>query len=70
MGDRACCHAGCFHGDPGHRIVNVALPHISGTMSVSNDEATWTLTAYLVANGIVLPISGWLGNTIGRKRYF
>jgi DHA2 family multidrug resistance protein len=51
-------------------IVNVALPHISGTMSVSNDEATWTLTAYLVANGIVLPISGWLGNTIGRKRYF
>ncbi len=51
-------------------IVNVALPHIAGTMSVSNDEATWTLTAYLVANGIVLPISGWLGNTIGRKRYF
>ena len=51
-------------------IVNVALPHIAGTMSVSNDETTWTLTAYLVANGIVLPISGWLGNTIGRKRYF
>ncbi len=51
-------------------IVNVALPHIAGTMSVSNDEATWTLTSYLVANGIVLPISGWLGNTIGRKRYF
>ncbi len=51
-------------------IVNVALPHIAGAMSASNDEATWTLTSYLVANGIVLPISGWLGNVFGRKRYF
>ena len=51
-------------------IVNVALPHIAGAMSASNDEATWTLTSYLVANGIVLPISGWLGRLIGRKRYF
>jgi DHA2 family multidrug resistance protein len=48
----------------------VALPHIAGSMSASNDEATWTLTSYLVANGIVLPISGWLGNVFGRKRYF
>jgi len=51
-------------------IVNVALPHIAGALSASNDEATWTLTSYLVANGIVLPISGWLGRVIGRKRYF
>jgi len=51
-------------------IVNVALPHIAGTMSVSSDDATWALTSYLVANGIVLPISGWLGNMMGRKRYF
>ncbi|CAH2600081.1 DHA2 family efflux MFS transporter permease subunit [Rhodovastum atsumiense] len=51
-------------------IVNVALPHIAGSMSVSNDEATWTLTSYLVANGIVLPISGWLSRVFGRKRYF
>ncbi len=51
-------------------IVNVALPHIAGSMSASNDESTWTLTSYLVANGIVLPISGWLGNVFGRKRYF
>jgi DHA2 family multidrug resistance protein len=51
-------------------IVNVALPHIAGAMSSSNDEATWTLTSYLVANGIVLPISGWLSNLLGRKRYF
>jgi DHA2 family multidrug resistance protein len=51
-------------------IVNVALPHIAGTMSASNDEATWTLTSYLVANGIVLTISGWLSDLLGRKRYF
>jgi len=51
-------------------IVNVALPHIAGSLSVSSDDATWTLTSYLVANGIVLTISGWLGNVIGRKRYF
>jgi MFS transporter, DHA2 family, multidrug resistance protein len=51
-------------------IVNVALPHIAGTMSASNDEATWTLTSYLVANGIVLTISGWLSDMLGRKRYF
>jgi MFS family permease len=51
-------------------IVNVALPHIAGTMSASYDEATWTLTLYLVANVIVLPISGFLGRWMGRKRYF
>jgi MFS transporter, DHA2 family, multidrug resistance protein len=51
-------------------IVNVALPHIAGSLSSSPDDATWTLTSYLVANGIVLTISGWLGAVIGRKRYF
>ena len=51
-------------------IVNVALPHVAGALSSSNDEATWTLTSYLVANGIVLPISGFFGNRLGRKRYF
>ena len=51
-------------------IVNVALPHISGAMSASYDEATWTLTAYLVSNGIVLPISGISRKLLGRKRYF
>jgi DHA2 family multidrug resistance protein len=51
-------------------IVNVALPHIAGSMSASADDATWTLTSYLVANGIVLPISGWLARVFGRKRYF
>lgn len=51
-------------------IVNVSLPYIAGSMSVSYDDATWTLTSYLVANGIVLPVAGWLGRLIGRKRYF
>ena len=51
-------------------IVNVALPHIAGTMAVSNDESTWALTTYLVANGIVLTISGNLSLRMGRKRYF
>ncbi len=51
-------------------IVNVALPHIAGSLSASTDEATWVLTSYLVANGIVLTISGWLGDLLGRKRYF
>jgi MFS transporter, DHA2 family, multidrug resistance protein len=51
-------------------IVNVSLPHIAGSLSSSYDEATWALTSYLVANGIVLTISGWLGSLLGRKRYF
>lgn len=51
-------------------IVNVSLPHIAGSLSASYDDATWALTSYLVANGIVLPISGWLSDVFGRKRYF
>jgi MFS transporter, DHA2 family, multidrug resistance protein len=51
-------------------IVNVALRYIAGDLAVSNDEATWVLTSYLVSNGIVLTISGWLGDVLGRKRYF
>jgi MFS transporter, DHA2 family, multidrug resistance protein len=49
-------------------IVNVSLPHIAGSLSVSPDEATWALTTYLVANGIVLTISGALSRRLGRKR--
>ncbi len=51
-------------------IVNVALPYIAGTLAASSDEATYALTSYLVANGIVLTIAGWLSDTIGRRRYF
>jgi DHA2 family multidrug resistance protein len=51
-------------------IVNVSLPHIAGSLSVSNDEAAWALTTYLVANGIVLTISGALSRRLGRRNYF
>ncbi|WP_342628343.1 DHA2 family efflux MFS transporter permease subunit [Nguyenibacter vanlangensis] len=51
-------------------IINVALPHISGALGSSYDDATWALTSYLVANGIVLTISAWFGKVLGRKRYF
>ena len=51
-------------------IANVAVPHIAGGLSVSEDEATWVLTSYLVSNAIVLPISGWLSTVFGRKRFY
>ena len=51
-------------------VANVALPHIAGDMSASQDESTWTLTSYLVTNAIVMPISGWLSDRFGRKRFF
>ena len=49
-------------------VVNVSLPHIAGSLSASVDEATWTLTSYLVSNAIILPLTGWLSNFFGRKR--
>jgi DHA2 family multidrug resistance protein len=51
-------------------IANVAMPHIGGSLSASRDEATWVLTSYLVANAVVLPLSGWIANRIGRKRFY
>jgi len=49
-------------------VVNVSLPHIAGNLSATIDEATWVLTSYLVANAIILPMTGWLASTFGRKR--
>ena len=49
-------------------VVNVSLPHIAGSLSATPDEATWALTSYLVANAIILPMTGWLANRFGRKR--
>jgi DHA2 family multidrug resistance protein len=51
-------------------IANVALPYIAGNLGASNDQSTWVLTSYLVSNAIILPISGWLAGTLGRKRFF
>ncbi len=49
-------------------VVNVSLPHIAGSLSASVDEAAWAITSYLVANAIILPMTGWLANYFGRKR--
>lgn len=51
-------------------IANVSLSHIAGSLSASQEEATWVLTSYLVSNAIVLPISGWFSQVIGRRRFF
>jgi MFS transporter, DHA2 family, multidrug resistance protein len=51
-------------------IANVSLPHIAGGLSASVDESTWILTAYLVANAIVLPTSAWISARVGRKRFY
>jgi MFS transporter, DHA2 family, multidrug resistance protein len=51
-------------------IANVALAHIAGGLSASYDEATWVITSFLIANAVVIPISGWLADHIGRKRYY
>jgi len=51
-------------------IVNVAIPHMMGTLGATLDEIAWVSTGYVVANVIVLPISGWLGNYFGRRNYF
>jgi DHA2 family multidrug resistance protein len=51
-------------------IANVALQHIAGSLAASQEESTWVLTSYLVANAIVLPMSGWLASAIGRRKYF
>ncbi|MDD5594920.1 MAG: DHA2 family efflux MFS transporter permease subunit [Candidatus Omnitrophica bacterium] len=50
-------------------VVNVSLGHIRGSLSAGLDEATWTITAYLVSNAIIIPLTGWLSRVFGRKRY-
>ena len=61
--------AGTFMEIVDTTVVNVALPHIAGSMASSADETTWVLTAYLVSNAIILPITGWLSALFGRKRF-
>jgi DHA2 family multidrug resistance protein len=51
-------------------IANVALSHIAGSLGAGSEESTWVLTSYLVSNGIVLPLSGWLSGLMGRKNFF
>src|SRR5689334_7980144 len=49
-------------------VINVSLPHIAGSLSATVEEATWALTSYLVANAIILTMTGWLAGRFGRKR--
>jgi DHA2 family multidrug resistance protein len=51
-------------------IANVALPHISGSLGASQDESTWIISSYLVANAVVLPVSAYMTNLLGRKRFY
>jgi MFS transporter, DHA2 family, multidrug resistance protein len=51
-------------------IAAVAVPYIGGSLSASNEQATWVLTSYLVANAVILPASGWFSLRFGRKRFF
>jgi MFS transporter, DHA2 family, multidrug resistance protein len=50
-------------------IAAVAVPYIGGSLSATNEEATWVLTSYLVANAVILPASGWFSMRFGRKRF-
>ncbi|WP_243371852.1 DHA2 family efflux MFS transporter permease subunit [Geotalea sp. SG265] len=50
-------------------VANVALPHMQGSLNAGTDEITWVLTSYLVANAVVLPMTGWLARMFGRKRF-
>src|SRR6201985_3140631 len=51
-------------------IANVALPHIAGGLGATQDEATWVLTSYLVANAIILPAGAYMTTFIGRKKFY
>jgi DHA2 family multidrug resistance protein len=51
-------------------VINVALPHMQGSLSAGVDEISWVLTSYLAANAVVLPATGWLAGILGRKRFF
>ncbi len=51
-------------------VINVALPHMQGSLSAGVDEISWVLTSYLAANAVVLPATGWLAGMLGRKRFF
>lgn len=51
-------------------IANVALPHMQGSLSATQDQITWVLTSYIVAAAIGTPLTGWLAGRYGRKRIF
>src|SRR3954469_18040972 len=50
-------------------IVNVALPHMQGELGATSDQISWVLTSYLVSSAIVMPLTGYFADTLGRKRF-
>ncbi|MEI6813555.1 MAG: MFS transporter, partial [bacterium] len=50
-------------------IVNVAIPHMMGNLGATLDEISWVSTGYIIANVIIIPMSGWLAAYFGRRRY-
>jgi DHA2 family multidrug resistance protein len=64
------CMLGTFMEVLDTSVANVALPHIQGSFAAGTDEITWVITSYLVANAIVLPITGWMADFFGRKRLY
>ena len=50
-------------------IINVALPQMAGNLNATSDEIAWISTGYILANVIVLPMTAWLSQRFGRKRY-
>ena len=51
-------------------IAAVALPHMQGTFSATQDQVAWVITSYIVASAIMIPTSGWMADRFGRKRVF
>lgn len=51
-------------------VVNVALPHIAGSLGAGQGESSWVLTSYLVANAVAIPLSAWFSGLLGRKRFY
>jgi MFS transporter, DHA2 family, multidrug resistance protein len=51
-------------------IVNVSIPSMMGNLGATLDEIDWVITSYMVANVIVIPLTGWMSRRFGRKRYF
>ncbi|HEX3096164.1 MAG TPA: DHA2 family efflux MFS transporter permease subunit [Usitatibacter sp.] len=50
-------------------IVNVALPHMAGELGATTDQISWVLTSYLVSSAIVMPLTGYFADTLGRKKF-
>jgi DHA2 family multidrug resistance protein len=51
-------------------IANVTLPHMAGSLGAAVEDSTWVLTSYLVANAVIMPLSGWFSSLMGRRNFY